>query len=171
MFDSILFYFITYKNQNLILRIQYPSFTKLWAHIAFLFSYLLGTCFSSPRTSAFFHHYHRLRLTFPLKCLITLSTMSVTCCSDHFHRLQFKPKPSYFHHFAGNRVAAVHEEASLTPRRQLRRCWWTPKQQWRGRRRNHCGAVETNAGESDGDNCYMEPFHNTTIRYVVSAMV
>ena len=28
-----------------------------------------------------------------------------------------------------------------------------------------------NAGESDGADCCMEPFDNTTIRYVVAAMV
>ena len=33
------------------------------------------------------------------------------------------------------------------------------------------GAVETNAGESDGANCYLALFDNTTIRYVVAAMV
>ena len=36
---------------------------------------------------------------------------------------------------------------------------------------DHCGAVETNAGESDGDNCYLAPFDNTTIWYVVATMV
>ena len=35
----------------------------------------------------------------------------------------------------------------------------------------HCGAVETNAGESDGADCYLVLFNNTTIRYVVAAMV
>ena len=36
---------------------------------------------------------------------------------------------------------------------------------------NHCGAVETNSGESNGANCYLEPFDNTTIRYELAAMV
>ena len=36
---------------------------------------------------------------------------------------------------------------------------------------DHHGAVETNAGESDRANCYLAPFNNTTIRYVVAAMV
>ena len=35
----------------------------------------------------------------------------------------------------------------------------------------HYGEVETNAGDSDGANCYLAPFDNTTIRYVVAAMV
>ena len=36
---------------------------------------------------------------------------------------------------------------------------------------DHNGAVETNSGESDRANCYLAPFDNTTIRYVVVAMV
>ena len=36
---------------------------------------------------------------------------------------------------------------------------------------NHRKAVETNAGERDGANCYLEPVDNTTIWYVVAAMV
>ena len=36
---------------------------------------------------------------------------------------------------------------------------------------DHRGAAETNAGESDGANCYLAPFKNTTIWYVVTAMV
>ena len=36
---------------------------------------------------------------------------------------------------------------------------------------NHCGAVETNAGEIDGDDCYLAPLKNITIQYVVAAMV
>ena len=36
---------------------------------------------------------------------------------------------------------------------------------------DHRGAVETNTGESDGANCYLELFDNTTIWYVVAAMV
>ena len=36
---------------------------------------------------------------------------------------------------------------------------------------DHCVAVEPNAGESNGANYYMAPFDNTTIWYVVEAMV
>ena len=36
---------------------------------------------------------------------------------------------------------------------------------------DHRGAVETNAGESDRADCYLAPFDNTTIWYVVAAMV
>ena len=36
---------------------------------------------------------------------------------------------------------------------------------------DHRKAVETNAGKSDGDECYLALFANTRIRYVVSAMV
>ena len=36
---------------------------------------------------------------------------------------------------------------------------------------DHIGAVETNSGESDGADCYLVPFDNKTIWYVVEAMV
>ena len=36
---------------------------------------------------------------------------------------------------------------------------------------DHRGSVETNAGKSDWADCYLGPFDNTTIRYVVAAMV
>ena len=39
-------YFTTFKNKNLLLRMQYPSFTKLWVCIVFLFSSLKGRVFS-----------------------------------------------------------------------------------------------------------------------------
>ena len=82
---------------------------------------------------AFFQRYHRRGLTFPLKFWIALSPTSVTCCSDHCHHQQFKPKPSYFHHLAGGRVAAVQEEASPPPRRRLWRRWRKPRRQRRRR--------------------------------------
>ena len=36
---------------------------------------------------------------------------------------------------------------------------------------DHHGEVEKNAGESDGADCYLAPFDNTPIQYVVAAMV
>ena len=36
---------------------------------------------------------------------------------------------------------------------------------------NHRGAVETIAGESDGDDCYLALFSNRTIRYAVAVIV
>ena len=36
---------------------------------------------------------------------------------------------------------------------------------------DHRRAVETNAGKSDGAECYLSPFDNTTIWYVVAAIV
>ena len=36
---------------------------------------------------------------------------------------------------------------------------------------DHCRAVETNAGESNRDNCYLSQLDNTMIQYVVAAMV
>ena len=61
---------------------------------------------------AFFHRYHRRQLTFPSKFPISLSPTSVTTHLDQCYHLKYIPKTSYFHHFAGGRVAAVHEEAS-----------------------------------------------------------
>ena len=60
--------------------------------------------------------------------------MSVTCRSDCCHRLQFKTRSLYFHHLAGGRVAAVHEEASLPPWRRPWRRWQTPRRRQRRRR-------------------------------------
>ena len=37
--------------------------------------------------------------------------------------------------------------------------------------KDHRGAAETNAEESNGADCYLALFSNTTIRYVVAAMV
>ena len=123
MFDSVLFYFISNQNQNLKLRMQYPSFTRIWVCIVSLFSSFKASFFLT-KDKDFFCHYHRRGLKFSLKILITLSPTSVTCRSDRCHRWQLKPKPSYFHHFAGvrvagwqgGRVAAVHEETSPPPR-------------------------------------------------------
>ena len=100
----------------------------------FIFFHPFKESFFSLRTMAFFHRYHRRRLIFPLKVFITLSSMSVTCRLDRCHRLQFKPKPSYFHHLTVGRVAAVHEEASLPRRWRPRRCWRTLQRQRRRRR-------------------------------------
>ena len=36
---------------------------------------------------------------------------------------------------------------------------------------DHRGSVETDAGERGESDCYLAPFDNTTIRYVVAAMV
>ena len=36
---------------------------------------------------------------------------------------------------------------------------------------DHHREVETNGGESEGANCYLSPFDNKTIRYVVVVMV
>ena len=61
---------------------------------------------------AFFYRYHRWRLSFPSKSLIYLLPPNVTNRSDCCYHREFNPKPSYFHHLAGGRVAAVHKEAS-----------------------------------------------------------
>ena len=66
---------------------------------------------------AFFHRYHRRRLTFPSKLSIYLSPTSVTCRLYHYLHRKFNTKPSYFHHLVGGRVVAVHEEASLNDNR------------------------------------------------------
>ena len=123
---------------------QYHSFTTIWVRIVFFFRRSKGGEIS-PRTTAFFHRYDRRWLTFPLNFSITLSPTSVTCSSDFWYHRQFKPKPSYFCHLVGGRVAAVHEEASPHPRRRPRRRWRTPRRrqqrrQWRPSQggRNEC---------------------------------
>ena len=108
-----------FTNQILILCMQYHSFTTIWVRILFLFSSFQGKFFSSPRTMAFFRRYDRRQLSFPSNLLISLSTTSVTTCSDCCYHWQFNPKLSYFHLFAGGRVAAVHEEASPNDNEKL----------------------------------------------------
>ena len=90
---------------------QYYSFTLIWVRFFSLFI-LLRQVFFSPRKMAFFHCYHRRQLTFPSNLSIYLSPTSVTCRSDLCYHRQFNPKPLYFHHLVGGRVAEVHEEAS-----------------------------------------------------------
>ena len=65
MFDSILFYSIRNQDQNLILLMRYTLFTIIWVRIFNIF-HPLRQIFFSPRTMAFFHRYHRRRLTFSL---------------------------------------------------------------------------------------------------------
>ena len=77
----------------------------------FPFSSSQGKFFLSPRTMAFFHRYHRWRLSFPLNLSIYVSPTSVTTRSDFCYHWTFNTKPSYFHHFVGGRVTAVHEES------------------------------------------------------------
>ena len=78
----------------------------------FYFFILSRQVFLSPRTMDVFHCYHRQRLYFPSNSSISLSPTSVTCRWDRRYHRQFNPKSLYFHHLAGGRVAAVHEEAS-----------------------------------------------------------
>ena len=94
-----------------MLCIQYHSFTRILVRVVFLF-HPFKASFFSPRTLALFQCYHRRRLTFPSNLSISLSPTSVTCHSDRCYHQKFNPKPLYFHHLGGGRVAAVHEEAS-----------------------------------------------------------
>ena len=94
-----------------------------------------GKLFLSPRTMAFFHRYHCRRLYFPPNSSIYVSPTILTTSLNRCYHRQFNPKPSYFHHLAGGRVAAVHEEPnpnenskrtsihhrSLVPRERLAR--------------------------------------------------
>ena len=64
------------------------------------------------KDNGLFHRYNRRWLSFPSKLLISLSPTSVTTRSDSCYHQKFNPRPSYFHHLAGGRVAAVQEEAS-----------------------------------------------------------
>ena len=90
---------------------QYHSFTRIWVCIVFLF-HPFEAIFFSPRAMASFHCYHCQQLNFPSNLSISLSPTCVTHRLDCCYHRQFNPKPSYFHHLAGGRVAAVHEEAS-----------------------------------------------------------
>ena len=51
----------------------------------------------------------RLGIELPM---VSAIRTSVTTCSDICYHMQSNPKPSYSHHLASGRVAAVHEKAS-----------------------------------------------------------
>ena len=53
IFDCILFEFLTFTNQILILCTHYHSFTRIWVRIVFVF-HPVKASFFSPRTMAFF---------------------------------------------------------------------------------------------------------------------
>ena len=80
-----------------------------------MFSYLILSreVFSLSKDNGIFHRYHRRRLPSPSNSSIFLSPTSVTTRSVHCYYQQLNPKPLYFYHLAGVRVAAVQEEASL----------------------------------------------------------
>ena len=105
------FNFCVYKSKFSIMYAVSFIYTNLSPH--FFFFILSRQVFFSPRTMAFFCHYHCRRLSFPSNLSISLSPTSVTSCLDRFYRWQLNTKPSYFHHLLGVRVVAVHEEASL----------------------------------------------------------
>ena len=90
---------------------QYHSFIWIGVRIVVLFHTYKASS-SLSKGNGLFYRYHRRRLSFPSNLSISLSPTSVTtrlyCC---YHR-KLNPKPSYFHHLAGGRVAEVHEEAS-----------------------------------------------------------
>ena len=67
-------------------------------------------------------------------------------------------------------MAAVHEEAS-PPQDDDRNDIDKHRDDDGDEDENHRGAVEMNSGDSDRYDCYLAPFHNTTIWYVVTAMV
>ena len=104
-----------------------------------------------------------------------LSPMSVTCHSDCCHYWTFKPKPFYFRHLAGGRVDSgpvrVPATLKMTTTTTLANTVTATTTKNGGDYDDHRGAAETNAGESNGDDCYLALFTNTTIRYVVTAMV
>ena len=83
-----------------------------WSTHCFPFSSFQGKFFSLKGQWTFFP-YRRRCLSSPSNLSIYLSPTSVTTRLDFCYHWQFNSKPSYFHHLAGDRVEAVHEEASL----------------------------------------------------------
>ena len=90
---------------------QYHSSIRIWFCIVSLFHPFRASFFLS-KDNVLFHCYHRRWLSFPSQLLISLSPTSVTTRFDRCYHPKFNPRPSYFHHLAGGRVAAVHEEGS-----------------------------------------------------------
>ena len=103
----IKFRFLIGFNFNFLrlqIEMQYHSFTRIWFRVVFLFH---------PFKESFFSLQGQWPFVFSIKMIDLLSPTSVTTHSDRCYRQQFNPKPSYFQHLAGGRVAEVHEEASL----------------------------------------------------------
>ena len=103
-------FYVCKSKLNIIYSVSF-IYSNLSLH-CYPFSSFQCNFYLSPRTIAFFNRYHRQQLPFPINFFISLSLMSVTTRSDCCHHRQFNLKPSYFHHLAGGRVEAVHEEAS-----------------------------------------------------------
>ena len=110
-FWSLLILIFRFTDQNLILYLQYHSFTIILVRIIFPF-HSFKASFFPPRTFAFFHHYHCRWFSFPWNLSILSSPTSMTTCSDLCYHKQFNLKFVYVHHLAGGWVAVVHEEAS-----------------------------------------------------------
>ena len=148
---------------------QYPSFTRIWVRIVFLLSSFKASLFLSkdngpfsplpPSTIDFFIKYTDYLITH--ECDLSFGLLS---SSDK--------KPLYFVIW---RVAAWQQYIRRHPR---------PEDDDRNgvdEHRNdddndydnddHCRAVETIAGESDGAYYYLALFANRTIRYGVAVMV
>ena len=89
------------------------SITNLIEFESALFSFFIlpRQVISLSKDNGVFHCYTHWQLSFPLNLLISLSPKSVTTRLDCCYHQKFNPKPSYFHHFSGGRVAAFHEEA------------------------------------------------------------
>ena len=165
MFDSILFYFIRNKNKNPILRMQYPSFTRIWVCIVSLFSSFKASFFS-----------HQGQWIFS----------TVTTVDDWLSHWMFW----LTYHQRGWPVVQISVIiGSSNPSLCIFSIWWVagwhrsirrPPRPEDDDRNNidkhrdngdHYGAVEKNTGESNRADCYPIPFANTTIWYVVAAMV
>ena len=89
--------------------------------VSFIYSNLSLHCFpfssfqdkfSLSKENGIFYRYQCRGLSFPSNLSISSLPMILNTRSDCCYHLQFNPKPSYFHHLEGGRVAAVYEEAS-----------------------------------------------------------
>ena len=160
-----------YKYLNLILRMKYHSFTRFWVRIVFLFSFFKGKFVSLQVQWLFF----------------TVTTV------DNWLFLYIFLLPYYPRVWPVVQISVIigNSNSSLHIFTVLRLVGWKlstrrPPCPWEDDHNDvdehrdddngnnddgHCGSVDTSTGESNGAYCYMLPFNNATIRYVVAAMV
>ena len=148
---------------------QYPSFTRIWVGIFFLLS-SIKVSFFLTKDIGFFHRYLRWRLTFHWGFL--LSYHQWVWPVVQIAVIVGNSNPSLFI-FSIWQVAGWQRSIRMPP---------CPEDNDRNNvdehrddddddNDDHRRAVETNARESDGSDCYLALFANKMIRYLVAAMV
>ena len=100
MFDLSFFQFLTYKNQHLILCMQYDSFTRIWVCIVFLFFNLLRQVFLS-KDNGFFSLLPLSTIDFSIKIVGFFITQECDLSYGSLSLLAIHSQASVFSPFGG----------------------------------------------------------------------